>query len=229
MSDPPLRLVIADDQTSVRDSLVALLSTVPGFEVVGAAGDGAAALEIIDREAPDAVLMDLRMPNVDGAEAIERLAASHPEVAVVVLTTYADDESVLAALQAGARGYLTKNATRDDISRAVRAAVANQITLDGEVQRRLLSAAAAGQRAGPARQDWPDGLTDREGEILMLIARGLGNRDIAGQLFISNATVKTHVNRIFAKIGVTGRQAAIDYAKKLPGYRPPGQPRPPGR
>jgi DNA-binding NarL/FixJ family response regulator len=247
--------VIADDQTSVRDGLVALLGTLPDMEVVGAAADGAQVLEIVAREQPDAVLMDLRMPGVDGVEATERLARSHPDVAVVVLTTFADDETVLAALAAGASGYLTKDAGRADMARALHAAVAGQVTLASPVQRTLLSAAlsgrpgAAGWTGGPgwtggvgsaggpgwtggvgsaggpgwtgdAGRDrtaatgrpWPDGLTDREGEILLLIAAGLTNRAITGRLFIGNATVKTHINRIFAKIGVTDRQGAIDYA-----------------
>ena len=216
MSEVRLRVVIADDQTSVRDGLVALLSTLADVEVVGAAGDGEAALEVIERESPDAVLMDLRMPGMDGTEATARLSQTHPGVAVVVLTTFADDDSIIAALQAGARGYLTKNATRADMARALHTAVANQITLDPQVQRSLLNAALRGQavegdRSGP----WPDGLTDREGEILGLIAAGLANREIAGRLFISNATVKTHINRIFAKIGVTNRGDAIAYARRL--------------
>jgi DNA-binding NarL/FixJ family response regulator len=208
LSDGRLRLVIADDQTSVRDGLVALLSTLPDLEVVGAAADGAAALALIDRERPDAVLMDLRMPGVDGVEATERLPRSHPEVAVVVLTTFADDESVLAALRAGAVGYLTKDAGRADMARALHAAAAGQVTLAAPVQRTLLSAALRERAPEP----WPDGLTDREGEILVLIANGLSNREITERLFIGTATVKTHINRIFAKIGVRDRRGAIAYA-----------------
>jgi DNA-binding NarL/FixJ family response regulator len=219
MSSPRVRVVVADDQASVRDGLAALLRTLPDFEVVGTAGDGQAALEVIERESPDAVLMDLRMPGMDGIEATGRLSATHPGVAVVVLTTFADDDSVLAALQAGARSYLTKNASRADIARAVHAAVANQVILDPGVQRTLLSAALRGQQAdsppGGPHEPWPDGLTGREGEILALIAAGLSNREISGRLFIGNATVKTHINRIFAKIGVTDRRDAIAYARRL--------------
>lgn len=214
MTGQPLRLVVVDDQASVRDGLVALLSTLPGFEVVGDAGDGETALALVERESPDAVLMDLRMPGVDGVEATRRLARSLPEVAVVGLTTFVDDASVLAALEAGARGFLTKNATRADIARALQSAVANQVTMDWEVQRNLLSAALRGRQADDAEPwpagPWPDGRTSREGEILSLIAAGLSNRDIASQLFIGGATVKTHVNRIFAKIGVSDRDGAID-------------------
>lgn len=219
MSGHRLRVVVVDDQTSVRDGLVALLSTVPELEVVGSAGDGASALELIEVEAPDAVLMDLRMPGLGGVHATERLARDHPDIAVVVLTTYADDESVLAALGAGARGYLTKNATRADMVRALQAAAADQVTLDREVQRSLVSAAARAQQTGgflgTPPGGWPDGLTKREGEILALIGSGLSNRDIANRLFIGNATVKTHVNRIFAKIGVTDRGSAVAYLRRL--------------
>jgi DNA-binding NarL/FixJ family response regulator len=216
--EPPLRVVIADDQTSVRDGLVALLSTLPDFEVVGAAANGDDVVGLVDRVAPDAVLMDLRMPDVDGIEATRRLSQTHPDVSVVVLTTFADDESVLAALQAGARAYLTKDATRADMARALRAAVANQVTLAPGVQRTLLSAALRGHRVPPADpppDTWPDALTEREGEILSLIASGLTNREIASRLFIGNATVKTHINRIFAKIGATGRRDAIAYAQRV--------------
>jgi DNA-binding NarL/FixJ family response regulator len=208
VSEGRLRLVIADDQTSVRDGLVALLSTLPDLEVVGSAGDGAAVLELVERQRPDAVLMDLRMPGVDGVAATERLARSHPDVAVVVLTTFADDDSVLSALRAGAAGYLTKDAGRADMARALHAAVAGQVTMAGPVQRTLLSAALRSRAAEP----WPDGLTDREGQILVLIANGLSNREITERLFIGTATVKTHINRIFAKIGVGDRRGAIAYA-----------------
>jgi DNA-binding NarL/FixJ family response regulator len=208
VSGERLRLVVADDQTSVRDGLVALLSTLPDLEVVGAAADGAAALDLVERERPDAVLMDLRMPGVDGVRATEQITREHPGVAVVVLTTYADHETVLAAMGAGAAGYLTKDAGRADMARALHAAVAGQVTLAGPVRATLLSAALRGRAAEP----WPDGLTDREGEILVLIANGLSNQEITARLFIGTATVKTHINRIFAKIGVRDRRGAIEYA-----------------
>lgn len=224
MSAGPIRVVVVDDQTSVRDGLVALLTTVPDIEVVGTAGDGHVALEVIARELPDAVLMDLRMPRLDGVAATEQLRQRHPEVAVVVLTTFADDDSVLAALQAGARSYLTKNATRSDMARALHAAVANQVTLDPGVHQVLLSAASRGHQADDSPNlpsgPWPDGLTEREGQILALIASGRTNREIARGLYIANATVKTHINRIFAKTGVTKRADAIAYAQTLSSTRP---------
>jgi DNA-binding NarL/FixJ family response regulator len=210
---------VADDQASVRDGLVALLSTLADFEVVGAANDGASALAMVETLAPDAVLMDLRMPGIDGVEATERLARSHPELAIVVLTTFADDDSVIAALQAGARGFLTKNATRADIAGAIRAAVVDKVTLDRDVHRNLLSAAVRGHETDRPQSlvldPWPDGLTDREGQILILIGAGRSNAEIASQLFIGSATVKTHVNRIFAKLGVSNRDGAIAYARRL--------------
>jgi DNA-binding NarL/FixJ family response regulator len=185
---------------------------------------------MIERLAPDAVLMDLRMPGMGGVEATEELAKSHPEVAVVVLTTFADDDSVITALQAGARGFLTKNATRADIAGAIKAAVVDKVTLDRDVHRHLLSAAVRGQRTDHSQSlvmdPWPDGLTDREGQILMLIGSGSSNSEIGSQLFIGSATVKTHVNRIFAKLGVSNRDGAIAYARRLMVWGGTGQQRP---
>ncbi|MEW1957080.1 response regulator transcription factor [Kineococcus sp. NPDC059986] len=211
MSAPDvLRVVVADDQTIVRDGLVALLDLLPEFEVVGTAGDGAEAVARVADLAPDVVLMDLGMPGVDGVEATRRLTAEHPDTAVVVLTTYADDASILGALQAGARGYLTKSAGRADIARALQAAAARQVVLDAGVQARLLQ--AAGNPAPPPAADLPDGLTEREAEVLRLIARGLSNQDVARELFVSVATVKTHVNHLFAKTGSRDRAQAVAYA-----------------
>ena len=214
----PLRIVIADDQASVREGLVLLLGGLPDIEVVGAAADGQQALELVASREPDAILLDLHMPVLDGLGATRRLAAEHPGVAVVVLTTYADDSSVLDALHAGARSYLTKDADRADIARALHAAAGGLTVLDPRVHAMLLQAASAPARpeagssglAGPP----PDGLTQREAEILGLIARGLTNPEIAAQLFLSNHTIKTHVNRIFAKTGSRDRAAAIGYAHR---------------
>lgn len=205
-----LRVVVADDQTIVRDGLVALLGLLPEFEVVGTAADGAQAVARVADLAPDVVLMDLGMPGVDGVEATRRLTAEHPGTAVVVLTTYADDASILGALQAGARGYLTKSAGRADIARALQAAAARQVVLDADVQARLLQ--AAGTPAPAPAAELPDGLTEREAEVLRLIARGLSNQDVARELFVSVATVKTHVNHLFAKTGSRDRAQAVAYA-----------------
>ncbi len=209
----PVTVVVADDQSAVREGLVLLLGTVPGIAVIGEAEDGEAAAEIVAAKDPQVVLMDLNMPRLDGVEATRRIRASHPQTQVVVLTTYSDDESIISALQAGALGYLTKDATRAEIGRAVLAAAAGQAVLDPEVQQRLLSAAvrapaAAAEPGGTAEDD----LTPREVEVLRLIAAGKTNREIARALFVSEATVKTHVNRIFAKTGSRDRGQAVRYA-----------------
>ena len=211
----PLRIVIADDQASVREGLVLLLGGLPDIEVVGAAADGQQALDLVASRKPDAILLDLHMPVLDGLGATRRLTAEHPGVAVVVLTTYADDSTVLDALHAGARSYLTKDADRADIARALRAAAGGLTVLVPRVHATLLQATAKpGAEAGPAPGPPPDGLTQREVEILALIARGLTNPEIAAQLFLSNHTVKTHINRIFAKTGSRDRAAAIGYAHR---------------
>jgi DNA-binding NarL/FixJ family response regulator len=214
---PPLRIVIADDQASVREGLVLLLDALPDIEVVGAAADGQQALDLVARHQPDAILLDLHMPVLDGIGATRRLRAEHPGVAVVVLTTYADDGSVLDALQAGARSYLTKDADRIDIARALHAAAGGLAVFDPRVQATLLAAATSPARAesGPAAPaPAPDGLTQREVEILALIARGMTNPEIAAALFLSNHTIKTHISRIFAKTGSRDRAAAIGYAHR---------------
>jgi DNA-binding NarL/FixJ family response regulator len=225
-TDQPLRIVIADDQASVREGLVLLLGGLPGIEVVGAAADGEQALELVAEKQPEAILLDLHMPVLDGIAATRRLVAEHPAVAIVVLTTYVDDTSVLEALRAGARSYLTKDADRTDIARALRAAVGGLTVFDPRVHDALLAATSPGAAppggapaaAGPAPAgrppDPPDGLTQREVEILGLIAQGLTNGEIADRLFLSNHTVKTHINRIFAKTGSRDRIAAIGYAQR---------------
>ena len=213
----PLRIVIADDQASVREGLVLLLGGLPDIEVVGAAADGQQALQLVAEHEPDAILLDLHMPVLDGLGATRRLIAEHPGVAIVVLTTYADDSSVLDALQAGARSYLTKDADRADIARALHAAAGGLTVLDPRVHATLLQAATAPSKHAGAPGEMappPDGLTHREVEILGLIARGLTNPEIAAQLFLSSHTIKTHVNRIFAKTGSRDRAAAIGYAHR---------------
>jgi len=217
----PLRIVIADDQASVREGLVLLLGGLPSIDVVGAAADGEQALALVAEHRPDAILLDLHMPVLDGIGATRRLTAEHPGVAVVILTTYADDESVLDALRAGARSYLTKDADRADIASALQAAAGGLSVLDARVQAALLAAATsavpttpAAAAAAPSQPPPPDGLTQREAEILLLIAQGLTNSEIAARLFLSNHTVKTHISRIFAKTGSRDRVAAIGYARR---------------
>ena len=221
--EEPVTVVVADDQSAVREGLVLLLGTLPGITVAGEAADGNAAVELVATVKPQVVLMDLNMPGCDGVTATARITAEHPDTRVVVLTTYADDESIIGALQAGALGYLTKEATRAEIGRAVHAAAAGQAILDPGVQQRLLSAAARapGAPGGSAAPGAPgagasggadDELTPREAEVLRLIAAGQSNREIARTLFVSEATVKTHVNRIFAKTGSRDRAQATRYA-----------------
>lgn len=206
-----LKVVVADDQAAVREPLAAVLGLAEDIDVVASAADGTEVLAAVAAGPVDVVLMDLRMPVMDGIEATRRLSEEHPEVAVVVLTTFADDESVLGALGAGARGYLTKNAGRQDITRAIRAAGAGQSVLDREVQDRLLATARAKAPATEqaARQPLPDDLTPREREVLALIGQGLSNRGIAETLFISEATVKTHINNLFAKAHIRDRADAV--------------------
>jgi DNA-binding NarL/FixJ family response regulator len=220
----PLRIVIADDQASVREGLVLLLGGLPGIDVVGAAADGEHALALVAEHHPDAILLDLHMPVLDGIGATRRLSAEHPRVAIVILTTYADDESVLEALRAGARSYLTKDADRADIASALQAAAGGLSVLDARVQAALVAAATSATSAALAAPSGtvevtglpapPDGLTQREAEILTLIAQGLTNPEIAARLFLSNHTVKTHISRIFAKTGSRDRVAAIGYARR---------------
>jgi DNA-binding NarL/FixJ family response regulator len=208
----PVTVVVADDQAAVREGLVLLLGTLPGITVVGQAEDGAAAVQTVAATDPQVVLMDLNMPRLGGVEATRRIRADHPQTQVVVLTTYSDDESIIGALQAGALGYLTKDATRAEIGRAVLAAAAGQAVLDPAVQQRLLLAAARAPAAQPDQDHDPDELTPREADVLRLIAEGKSNREIARALYVSEATVKTHVNRIFAKTGSRDRSQAIRYA-----------------
>ena len=207
-----MRVIVVDDQTVVREGLVMSLETMQGIEVVGSASDGEEAVELVAAVSPEVVLMDLRMPRVDGVEATRRIRADHPETQVVVLTTYADDESIVGALRAGAIGYLTKDAGRDHIRRALEAAASGQAVLDPAVQTRLVEVATLPGTAGSGPP--PDGLTEREAEVLCLIAAGRSNAEIGRELFVSEATVKTHVNRIFAKTGSRDRPQAIAYAHR---------------
>jgi DNA-binding NarL/FixJ family response regulator len=211
MTDSVIRVLVADDQTVVREGLVMLLGLSPGIEVVDAAGDGDEAVRLARRHRPDVVLMDLRMPRCDGVAATRQILEELPNTRVIVLTTYADDESVFAALEAGARGYLTKDAPAAEIQRAIRLVYAGEALLDPSVQRRLIER-AVGSATPAAATSYPDGLTQREVEVLREIAAGYSNREIADRLSISETTVKTHVNNIFTKANLRDRAQAVVYA-----------------
>jgi DNA-binding NarL/FixJ family response regulator len=235
-----IRVLVADDQKVVRDGLCALLGLLPGIEVIGAAVDGADAIRQVSRHVPDVVLMDLHMPNCDGVEATRQIVRDQPSVRVVALTAYSDDERVFGALRAGARGYLTKNASAGEIFQAVSTVCAGNAQLDPAVQRILVDAIARDARAAVAdtgevgvvaagalgaagvpgsggglvggNGTSADGLTQREVDVLAAIAAGLSNTEIAGRLRISQATVKTHVNHLLAKTGMRDRAQLVGYA-----------------
>ena len=198
-------VVLADDQRVVREGLATLLGLLHGIEVLGAASDGEEAIALVERLRPDVVLMDLRMPRCDGVEATRRLRERAPDSKVIVLTTYADDRSVLEALRAGARGFLTKDAGAEEIERAIAAVVRGDAAIDPAVQHHLVEAVAAAP-------ELPHGLTPREAEVLALIAEGLTNAEIADRLVVAEATVKSHVNHLFTKTGVRDRAQAVAWA-----------------
>jgi DNA-binding NarL/FixJ family response regulator len=215
----PIRVLIADDQRVVRDGLRMLVGLIDDVEVVGAACDGAEAIRLAEEHRPDVVLMDLRMPGTDGIAATADLRQRLPATRVLVLTTYADEDAIVPALQAGARGYLTKDASAEQIEAAIRAVHAGQTHLDPAVQERLVTAVLSHTPAAPAgpagpgpSQKPPGGLTARETEVLVLLATGLSNAEIGQRLYLSHATVKTHINRIFAKTGARDRAQAVRYA-----------------
>jgi len=210
----PIRVVVADDQRVVREGLGTLLGLITGIDVVGTAADGDEALALAIQLRPDVVLMDLRMPRCDGIEATRRLREHDAGIKVLVLTTYADDRSVIDALRAGARGYLTKDAGAAEIRAALERVTRGQPAIDPAVQQHLLDAITASgpsQHAEPA-PPFPAGLTAREAEVLSLIAQGLSNSEIASQLVLSETTVKSHINHLFAKTGVRDRAQAVTYA-----------------
>ncbi|MFI9269571.1 response regulator [Kitasatospora sp. NPDC052896] len=242
-----IRVVIADDQRVTRDGLALLVGLNEGMAVVALAADGAEALAVALEHQPDVVLMDLSMPVMDGIAATAALAEQLPDTPVLILSTYADDASIFPALRAGAKGYLTKDAGSERIEEAIRAVHAGQTFMDPVVQQRLVAAvaggalpgataaapaapvptAAAGTTVTPSTWGSPGpaaegGLTDREREVLVLIAEGLSNTEIAQRLYLGQATVKTHVNRIFAKTGARDRAQAVRYAYRAGIVRPGG-------
>jgi DNA-binding NarL/FixJ family response regulator len=204
-ADHPIRIIIVDDHPVVRGGLRGMFASDPTFEVVGEAGNGEEAIDLVSTLYPDVVLMDLRMPVMGGAEAIRQLRGSAPTVSVLVLTTYDTDDDVLPAIEAGAIGYILKDAPREELVRAVRAAFQGDAVLSPSVARRLM---------GQVRKPALDALSERELDVLRLIADGASNRDAAAQLFISESTVKTHLLHIYEKLGVRDRAAAVGEAYK---------------
>ena len=195
-----IRLLIVDDHSVVRDGLRGILESSPDLTVVGEAGDGAEAVTMAEALRPDVVLMDLRMPGTDGVSAIRQLVQRGATARILVLTTYDTDSDVVKAIEAGATGYLLKDCPRSELVRAVRAAARGEAALSPSVATRLLH-----QVRAPAREP----LSNRELDVLALVARGSSNRDIAARLFVSEATVKTHLLHIYAKFGVNDRAAAV--------------------
>jgi DNA-binding NarL/FixJ family response regulator len=230
-----IRVVLADDQAVVRDGLVLLLSATDDIEVLAAAADGEDAVRQVVAHQPDVALLDLRMPGLDGAQVTAALAEQAPQVRVLILTTYADDEAVLPALRSGAAGYLTKDASGEDLVAAIRDVAAGRTVLDPGVQRRLVELLRAGPTpvepapagpdpdtpaAGPATVEPTEGLTRREVDVVRLVAEGLTNRQIARRLVLSEATVKTHLNHVLAKLDVDGRPGLMAWAWRH-GYADP--------
>jgi DNA-binding NarL/FixJ family response regulator len=203
-----MKVIICDDQAIIRDGLEMLLKLEPDIDVVGIAEDGAVAVEMVAQETPDLVLMDLKMPIMNGVEATRQIRTKYPEVKVLVLTTYNDDEWVFDAIQAGASGYLLKDTTRDEVIKAIRGTVAGKTYVDPSVAGKVLRQASSHQTQ-PATLI-TDKLTEREIEILRLLAKGLSNADISGKLCLSEGTVRNNVSIIMSKLGVSDRtQAAV--------------------
>ncbi len=218
-SSGPLRVLVVDDHPVVRSGLIGMLDVEPDLVVVGEAADGEEAVARVAGLRPDVVLMDLRMPRLDGAGATARIVAQYPDTRVIVLTTYDTDSDIIRAVEAGATGYLLKDTPRARLVDAVRAAARGETVLAPIVAARLVS-----RLRSPA----PEPLTPREIEVLAAVARGLSNVEIGRALFIAEATVKTHLLRVFAKLGVDDRTRAVTVAMEL-GLLPPPGPPPPGR
>jgi DNA-binding NarL/FixJ family response regulator len=210
-----IRVVLADDQSVIREALALLLSATGDIEVVATAADGNEAIARVLEHRPDVALLDLQMPGMGGTDATAALAAQAPDVRVLILTTYADDDAILPALRAGAVGYLTKDASSEELVDAIRAVAAGRTTLDANVQRRLVEMLREPPRSEP-RSEPPsvpqEGLTRREVDIVRLVAEGLTNQQIARRLVISEATVKTHLNHVLSKLDVDGRPGLVAWA-----------------
>ena len=219
MADP-IRVLIVDDQQLIRMGFRLVLEAAAGVDVVGEAADGVEALDAVRRLRPDVVLMDVRMPRMDGLEATRLIAAEHPSVRIVVLTTFDLDEYAFAALRAGASGFLLKDAHPHELIGAIRAAYAGDAVLSPRVTRRMLEMFGTRLPDAESTPTVVDELTDREREVFLAIARGRSNAEIAEDLFLSESTVKTHVGRVLAKLGARDRVHAVILAHRL-GVVPP--------
>ena len=205
-----VRVLICDDQTVVREGLAAILSTDPEIQVVGLAGNGAEALELIPETRPDVVLMDLKMPVMNGVQTTQRLRRAHPGVYVLVLTTYAEEEWVLEAVRAGAAGYLLKDTRRDELVAAIKGTAEGRTYLDPAIAGKVMQQAAAGPPPIKPAEAWTEALTERELDVLRLLVKGYSNPEIAQRLHLAAGTVRNYVSTIFQKLGVSDRtQAAV--------------------
>ena len=211
--DAPIRIIVADDHPVVRGGLVALLRTIPSLDVVGEAADGETAVRLTHEHRPDVVLMDVRMPGMDGVEATRQIREQTPESRVLILTMYDDDATVFTAMKAGAQGYLLKESEQDDIVRAVHAVVAGEAIFGPGVAARVLGYFTEPPQAVVAEYPFPE-LTHREREVLELLAQGRKNADIAAELYLSPKTVSNHLTAIFAKLQVARRGEAIVRARE---------------
>jgi len=219
-----IKVLLVDDQTLIRQGIRLLLEIEPDIQVVGQAADGRLALEQVEALHPDVVLMDVRMPEMDGLAATRLLSASHPEVKVIILTTFEDDETVFEGLKAGARGYLLKDISSEEMAQAVRKVAAGEALIQSRLTRKVLAefsrlATATDRQSsvkgGPGAETLPVALTERELQVLQALTRGLSNREIAEQLVITEGTVKNHVSSLIDKLGVRDRTQAVLKAQEL--------------
>ena len=212
MTIDTIRIIIADDHTLLRDGLKALFASVPDIEVIGEAETGAGVITIADQLQPDVILMDIQMPGINGIQATRQIVEKHPDIGVIVVTMYKDDDSVFAAMRAGARGYILKGADQEEMLRAIRSVARGEAMFGPEIATRLVNFFSSSP-ADLSPQAFPD-LTNREHEVLELIAQGLNNQAIASRLSISEKTVRNHISNIFNKLQVVDRAQAIVKARE---------------
>lgn len=207
-----IRVLIVDDQALIRQALKTLLDLEGGIEVVGEAADGLAALEMVSETQPDVALVDVRMPRMDGVELVGRLAAEHPRVAAVILTTFDDDEYIFDGLRAGARGYLLKDASSEELVTAIEKASRGEVFLGGQVASKVVEEFGRLSSSPSERHPGSESLSERELEVLRLVASGASNREIAKKLYITEGTVKNHISSVLRKLGFRDRTQAALYA-----------------